>query len=380
MLSTLRYCLVAYFFFPLIIAGTWVGGYWPLAYLLFAINMYVLVDNFTPPLTRIQTKREAPLNDLYLFLQVPLSALLLCIYLFKIRLMILGGAPLPGWAVLGFPLAPFSTIGETLAAGFAIGFHCGSNVVVAHEMMHRSSTFWRACSRTLLVMTGDAQFQEAHLYGHHSAVGTLADPATARRGEGFYRFLLRSTVGQWKEAYAFEQTRLRKEHGIAKWVKNRVLRGNAASLLLLGAVTWSCGLLGMTGYVIVMVITKAVLESVNYIQHYGLTREPGSKVEPQHSWECASRGSSMYLFNLTRHAQHHAVPRKPYWELEVQPTPYRLPHGYMLAIWIALIPRLWFRYADRLMNAAATRPPTTPTASSSSSSNVPAPDGTRILS
>jgi alkane 1-monooxygenase len=349
-LSALRHCLVPFFFFPLVIAATWAGGHWPLAYLLFAVGMYIVVDNFTPPLTSMQSQREAHLNNVYLFLQIPLSMTLIGVCLVKIRLMNTGAGSV---TVLDLPLAPFSTAGQALATAFAIGFHCGSNVVVAHEMMHRNSTFWKACSRVLLVMTGDAQFQEAHLYGHHSAVATSSDPATARRGEGLYRFLVRSTVGQWKEAYEFERIRLRRRRGLARWANHRVLRGNLATLLLIGIVIWLCGPLGTAGYIVIMVVTKTVLESVNYIQHYGLTREPGFKVEAHHSWECDSRGSSMYLYNLTRHAEHHTAPRKPFWELRVQPTPYRLPHGYMFAIIMALIPRLWFRYADRLLNAAS---------------------------
>jgi hypothetical protein len=351
MLSALRYCLVSFFYFPLVIAATWAGGYWPFAYLLFAVGMYIVVDNFTAPLTSVQSPREAMLNNFYLFLQVPLSILLIGVYLVKVSLMTAGTETV---TIFSHPLAPFSNASEALSAAFAIGVHCGSNFVVAHELMHRPSTFWRANSRILLVITGDAPFQEAHLYGHHSAVSTLDDPATARRGESFYRFLIRSTVGQWKEAYAFERFRLRKRSGLAWLVNHRVLRGNLATLLLIGLVTWLCGPMGTVGYLLIMVVAKAVLESVNYIQHYGLTREPGSRVEVHHSWECDTRGSSMYLYNLTRHAEHHMAPRKRFWELRVLlPTPYRLPHGYMFAIIVAWIPWLWFRYSDHLFEVAS---------------------------
>lgn len=347
MLSVLRYCLVPFFFFPLVIASTWAGGFWPIAYLLFAVAMYVVIDNFTAPLTSTQSPREALFNNLYLFLQIPLTIALIGVYLAKASLMSRGAAAGP------LPLAPSANATQALAAAFAIGVHCGSSFVVAHELMHRRSEFWKACSRILLVVCGDAQFQEAHLYGHHSAVGTLGDPATARRGESFYRFLIRSIAGQWKNAYAFERSRLRGNHRLARLIRHRVLRGNLISLSLLAATAWFCGPVAVLGYLLIMFVAKSVLESVNYIQHYGLTRPPGSRVEIHHSWECDARGSSMYLYNLTRHAEHHIAPRTPFWELRVHPTPYRLPHGYMFAIVVATVPSLWFRYSDRLFEAAS---------------------------
>lgn len=343
-LTALRYAPVTGFFFPLVIAATWVGGYWPVAYLAFAVGMYVLIDNCTPPLLSTQSAGQASVNGVYLFLHIPLSIVLLCIYLFKVRLMSTGAESA---VVSDVGLVPFSDGSQVMAAGFAVGVHCGINTVAAHEMMHRSSKFWRACSRVLLVMVGDAQFQEAHLYGHHAAVGTPADPATARRGESLYRFFVRSSIGQWREAYAFEAARLRRRPRLARWVRHRVLRGNLATLSLLAAATWLSGAWGAVAYLIVMFEAKASLEVVNYIQHYGLTRDRRSKVEAHHSWDCDARGSSMYMYNLTRHADHHAAPRRAFWELEARASPYRLPHGYMLAMLIALFPRLWFRYVDR---------------------------------
>ena len=58
----------------------------------------------------------------------------------------------------------------------------------------------------------------------------------------------------------------------------------------------------------------------------------------------------MYLFNLTRHSEHHTSPRKPFWELENHPTDAPvLPHGYMATVLIALVPPLWYRYIERLL-------------------------------
>ena len=51
---------------------------------------------------------------------------------------------------------------------------------------------------------------------------------------------------------------------------------------------------------------KALLEVVNYMEHYGIVRDPARPVQPRHSWNTNRRISSWTLFNLTRHSHHHA--------------------------------------------------------------------------
>lgn len=347
----LRYSLLPLFFFPLVLSATWLGGHWPLVYAVFAILSYVVVDNVTPPLQQDSGARNEVVNvanNIYLLLQIPLMSLLLVVLFMQLG----PESPAARWIVqhLGVRVTGYSSLGLAIGAAAAVGLHNGSSTVVAHEMMHRNSPFWRSAGRILLVLNGDGQFLEAHLYGHHANVGTWQDPATSRRGESIYRFVIRSTVGQWLEAAKFEQHRLRRYHGLGKLVRNRVFRANLATTVLQTGIWLGFGRLAATGYLVSMIVAKLMLESVNYIQHYGLVREPGSHVEPRHSWDCSSRGSSLYLFNLTRHSEHHASPKKPFWELENHATGVpSLPHGYMVTILIALVPPLWYRYIDPLL-------------------------------
>jgi hypothetical protein len=349
MLATFRYSLLPFLFFPAVLVSTWQGGYWPLAYIAFAVAAYVLSDNFTPPLTGVPEKKHATANNLFLLLQIPLSAALVLLLVLKLG----ADSAAMRWlaSTTGLSVSGFGSPGQALAACVAVGFHLSSNTVVAHEFMHRRSAFWKGCSRILLTLVGDAHFQEAHVYGHHANVGTARDPASARRGEPFYRFLLRSTVGQWREAYAFERHRLRGHGWFGRLMRNRPLRGNLTSLELLWLALLFLGPGAAAGYLLVMIIAKVLLEAINYVQHYGLAREPGTKVEARNSWDSTSRGSSLILFNLTRHADHHQHPGKPFWELENPSGAPQLVRGYMLSIGIALIPPLWFRYMDPLPGA-----------------------------
>ncbi len=344
MRAILRHSLLPIFFFPLAIAAVWQGGYWPLAYLAFAIAFYVLTDNFTPGLTGVPLQKHAAAYNTFLLLQIPLSVALLLVLVGKL------GADAWGmrWlaSATGLSVEGFRSPGQALAASIAVGFHLASSTVVAHELMHRHSPFWKACSRVLLTLIGDAHFQEAHLYGHHANVGTPRDPASARRGEPLYPFILRSTVGQWREAYAFENHRLRAHGRLGRLPRHRPLRANLVSLELLWLVGLFLGLGAFAGYLLVMIISKVLLEAINYVQHYGLVREPGVRVQARHSWDSDSRGSSMVLFNLTRHAEHHMHPARPFWELDHASGAPRLARGYMLSILISLVPPLWFRLMD----------------------------------
>lgn len=91
---------------------------------------------------------------------------------------------------------------------------------------------------------------------------------------------------------------------------------------------------------------------------YGLRRRqirPGvyEKVKPEHSWNASPLISNLFLFELQRHADHHAHPNRPYQSprnLEGGP---QLPAGYASLIPMTLIPPLWRRLIHpRLPNHA----------------------------
>ena len=65
------------------------------------------------------------------------------------------------------------------------------------------------------------------------------------------------------------------------------------------------GLLGMIAFLCISLIAKSFLEAINYIEHYGLVRAPGSPVESAHSWNSNHYLSSIYLCNVTMTSSHH---------------------------------------------------------------------------
>ncbi|MBF6524346.1 fatty acid desaturase, partial [Nocardia farcinica] len=59
------------------------------------------------------------------------------------------------------------------------------------------------------------------------------------------------------------------------------------------------------------VIGAALLETVNYVEHYGLLRERRpdgrwARCSPRDSWNSDRLVTNIFLFHLQRHSDHHA--------------------------------------------------------------------------
>lgn len=83
------------------------------------------------------------------------------------------------------PLASASFF-SILAAAISTGFVLSINMVVGHELTHRTlSKFDVFVGNLALSIVGDSQFAISHIYCHHKNVATPLDAATARRGRVF---------------------------------------------------------------------------------------------------------------------------------------------------------------------------------------------------
>jgi len=232
-------------------------------------------------------------------------------------------------------------VSTVLITGLMIGM---VGTIPAHELTHRT---WDPISmlvgRWLLAFSFDTIFSIEHVYGHHRYVSTTEDPATAPRGRNVYFHILASTLKGNVSAWKIEQKRLkRKGHSLFGW-HNAVLRGHLMSVLLV-AIAYVIG-----GWQTALFFTacalwgKALLEIVNYMEHYGMVRNPATPVQPRHSWNTNKRISSWAMFNLTRHSHHHAQGEVPYQDLKPFPDAPMMVGGYLTTIIVAMIPPLWHR-------------------------------------
>ena len=233
--------------------------------------------------------------------------------------------------------------GAILSFGLAVALGA---ILTAHELMHRTQD--RAAmftARWLLAMAFNASLEVAHVFGHHRDVGTRKDPATARRGENVYAFWVRSSLGQVAQAWGIERERLQgKPAWQALLLENKVSRGFLRSFAVAGFFFWAAGALGLAAFLLASLYNKLLLEALNYLEHYGLVREPGSPYALRHAWDTDRAFSHVVLIHLPMHSEHHLDPRLHFEQLRAQPdeTPI-LPWGYLASLALTLVPPLWRR-------------------------------------
>ncbi len=235
------------------------------------------------------------------------------------------------------------------------GIYSATIINVSHELGHRNSVWANIHARIGLITVFYHHFIIEHNKGHHVHVATPADPATSRFGQNLYTFWIQTVSGSFKSAWKIEKQRLSKQN-IAIWsFKNEVISGVLSSLILFIFITSLFSVLkGQLAYEVFYfllaqsVIAFLLLESVNYIEHYGIIRKeisPGKyeRVNPLHSWNANHFYSNLLLFNLQRHSDHHAYASRPYQVLRHFDESPQLPFGYPLMIVISFFPFLWFK-------------------------------------
>lgn len=235
----------------------------------------------------------------------------------------------------------FQFIACIILTGLNIGM---IGTITAHELVHRTSDrISMVIGRWLLAFSFDTSFSIEHVYGHHRYVSTLEDPATAPRGRNVYSHILISTLKGHISAWKIERKRLLKKQLSVFSFHNRAIRGYLMTLLLLAIAYWLAEITGLVLFVCAGLWGKALLEIVNYMEHYGMVRDPKTPVQPRHSWNTNKRISSWAMFNLTRHSHHHAKASLPFHKLEPMANSPEMISGYLGTIIVALIPPLWNR-------------------------------------
>jgi alkane 1-monooxygenase len=235
-------------------------------------------------------------------------------------------------------------------------------VNIAHELIHRREKLDRILGGLLLSTVSFGSFKIVHLQVHHPYVGTPLDFATARRGQTIYSFWLQSLAGNFREAFRLELMRLRRSGKSV--LTSELVPWSACTLLLLAAAVYWCGLPGGLFFLMQSLIAIMYLDVINYLQHYGLTREMRRSGRPEpmqdhHSWTAAMFLDDLLLLNLPRHAHHHSQPQRPYHLLNDSQDAPRYPYSYGVMTMLLIVPALFRRVVhpclDRFETARATR-------------------------
>jgi alkane 1-monooxygenase len=251
-------------------------------------------------------------------------------------------------------------LGALLSAATGLG-----GVIVAHELMHSGKRVDWGFAEFLMAIVSYPHFCTEHVFGHHQRVATPDDSGTARFGQSYYHFYVSAIYRSVRSAWRIENRRLSSRQQRILSPRNRVIRGFTLVAVLHLAVFTTFGSHGWQVFAAQAVFVVAMIEAINYVQHYGLTRKVGPQgryesIQPRHSWEARHRVLTALLFNLGRHSDHHMHARRPYQDLRWSndgDAP-QLPLGYVGSIAMALIPPLWFRVMHPLLTPWRLQDPT----------------------
>ena len=302
---------------PLVtILGIYLGGWWMGSTIYLALGLYPILDYISG------TSSEVPSVDS----RRPFD-IIVHIHGFLVPIVII----VLFWKILTSPQESLLWLG-VISVGLSSG---ASGIITAHELGHRkpkSFSWWLA--RLDLLCVNYLHFTVEHNHTHHKHWARPIDPTSAPIGRNVYFHFLRTIPLQIKGAYKARPKDVRNS-----FLVEAIL---LISLFLISEIIF----LAFIGQAIVAIF---LLEFVNYLQHYGLSRGMDERANASHAWESRHRWSRWTLMELPLHPSHHLRSSTPYHDLSVHDESPQLPNGYYIMFWTALIPPLFHRRMKRAL-------------------------------
>jgi alkane 1-monooxygenase len=284
-------------------------------------------DNFSAE--EEKDRSTSPIFDWLLYLLVPIQ-----VFVVGMMIHFISIGHLQGFSILG--------------AAISVGICCGSfGINVAHELGHRNTRHEQWMSKVLLWTTLYMHFFIEHNKGHHAKVATPVDPASSQKNQWLYTFWMRSVVLGWISAWKIENRRLQKHSFPMLRIDNQMLQFQVIQLTTLLCIGFFASWTACLAFIGSATIGFLLLETVNYIEHYGLSRQQKAngkyeRVRSNHSWNANNPLGRVLLFELTRHSDHHAFSGRKYPNLRHFNLSPQLPTGYPGMILLSLFPPLFF--------------------------------------
>ncbi|MBC7991512.1 MAG: fatty acid desaturase [Luteimonas sp.] len=218
---------------------------------------------------------------------------------------------------------------------------CVFGTCVAHDLIHRPTAMDRAFGHMLGGLVGYPFLGYEHLR-HHRLAGRTAEAEWPAYEESLWRFASRrlrrivvETVGTRGLAW----------HGDLRSPTARGLRLSLVTTASLGMAFGAMGgWIGLAVFGLLGVLVAFTIQLVTYMQHWGLGEDclPDAR-RLEWAWEDDCRFQGWITLNLSLHQSHHATPALAYYRVGLSRMSPRLPAGYVLLMFAALIPPLWRR-------------------------------------
>ncbi|QIE59898.1 alkane 1-monooxygenase [Rasiella rasia] len=292
----------------------------------------VRTENLDP--TTAASKLTNPFFDFLLYLNIPLVYGMVGWFL---------------WSLTWVDYSVYEIIGLTFSVGIAVG---GNGINVAHELGHRNTRWEKTLAKILLIPSLYMHFYVEHNYGHHLNAATAEDPASAKYNQTVYSFWFTSMFRQYVSAWKIQLDLLKRSNSSFFSIQNDMLYYTIIQLSYLGLVLFFFGKAVLLVALGIGISSAILLETINYIEHYGLRRNKTKsgryeRVSEIHSWNSNHVMGRVMLYELTRHSDHHYKSAKKYQVLDYHDVSPQMPYGYPTSMLIALIPPLWFSIMNK---------------------------------
>lgn len=298
------------------------------------LELVLPIDNTNLNTEQVKNKQSNNYYDWLLYLNIPIVYGILFLGLITVTRQ---------------HLELFELVGTTLSIGIVLGVN---GINVGHELGHRLDTNERFLGKILLLPSLYMHFFIEHNFGHHLNAATKEDPATAKYNQSVYSFWWTSTTRQYFSAWNIQKKRLKNSNQGFFSFKNDMFWYLVFQSIYLLAVYLLFNALGLWVAIGAALVGFLLLETVNYIEHYGLLRlktKSGryERVKQVHSWNSNHILGRIVLYELTRHSDHHYRAAKKYQVLDCHEQSPQMPFGYPTSMVMALVPPLWFKVMNK---------------------------------
>jgi alkane 1-monooxygenase len=242
---------------------------------------------------------------------------------------------------------------------WVMGLLCGVfGINVGHELGHRVNRFEQTLAKALLLTSLYMHFFTEHNKGHHKRVATSEDPGSARYGEPVYLFYFRTIIFSYISAWHIANNEVKKKSKPVLSFQNEMIQFTFIQLAFVVVIFFLFGWLTTIYYLMAAGIGILLLETVNYIEHYGLQRKSTGdgqyeRAMPEHSWNSDHIIGRLMLFELSRHSDHHYLAIRKYQLLRHHDNSPQMPTGYPGMMLLSLFPPAWFYVMNKKINQTA---------------------------
>lgn len=331
----LAYCV------PLIaFIGIYYSGFWSYAGVVFTFGILPILELLFPKDEKNHTDAEIESKLKNRFFDILLYLNIFIVY-----------------GILFFVLQKVTTtklsISEIIGTILSLGVVLGSNGInVAHELGHREKLYERILGKLLLIPSHYTHFFIEHNHGHHLHVSTPEDPSTAKYNQSLYTFWIQTVFGTYRKSWQIQKKLNQIENRSWYSFKNDMLWYTLIQISYLICIYFFFGSIGLVVALLAGIVGFLLLETINYIEHYGLKRNLLSsgryeRVSEKHSWNSNHILGRIMLYELTRHSDHHYKSQKKYQVLEYHDTSPQMPFGYPTSMVLSLFPPLWFAIMNK---------------------------------